>query len=92
MIYELDFSEQSLIDLKKHKKIGNVSNLKRITRILEELTETPFEGIKNPEQLKQQFEEVWSRKINKKDRFVYEILHDEITIIVHQSLGHINDK
>ena len=52
MIYELDFSEQSLIDLKKHKKIGYVSNLKRITRILEELTETPFEGTENPEAIK----------------------------------------
>jgi toxin YoeB len=36
--------------------------------------------------------EVWSREINKKDRFVYEIFEDEILVVVVQTKGHYNDE
>ncbi len=36
--------------------------------------------------------EIWSRKFNKKDRFVYEIFEEEQSITIIQSLGHYSDK
>jgi toxin YoeB len=38
--------------LKQHFKAGNASTLKKIEKILIELSETPFTGIGNPEALK----------------------------------------
>lgn len=37
-------------------------------KILEELAESPFEGIGKPEALKYELSGLWSREINKKDR------------------------
>ncbi len=52
--------------LKIHYKSGNQANIKKIARILQELTETPFEGIGKPEPLKHKLTGFWSREINKK--------------------------
>ena len=54
--------------------------------------DNPRFGTGNPEQLKYYDGEVWSRRINKKDRFVYEIYEDEVLVVVIQALGHYQDK
>jgi len=59
---------------------------------LEELKTNPRTGGGKPEQMKHYQGEVWSRKINKKDRFVYEIIKNEKVIFITQVLGHYNDK
>ena len=45
-------------------------------KFLEELKETPYTGAGNPEQLKYDLGGYWSRRINKKDRLVYEIIEE----------------
>ena len=51
---------------------------------------TPFSGKGEPEKLRGDLNGKWSRRINLKDRLVYEI-SDE-TIIVIQCKGHYSDK
>lgn len=54
---------------------------------------SPREGIGQPERLKHfKDKEVWSRKIDKKNRIVYLIKDDELIILVVSMLGHYNDK
>ena len=50
----------------------------------------PFGGLGKPEPLKGKYAGKWSRRINKKERLVYEISNEMITVI--QCKGHYSDK
>lgn len=63
--------------------------LKKINKLLKEIQRTPFSGEGKPEPLKWSPDR-WSRRINGKDRLVYEVVNDNINII--QCKGHYNDK
>ena len=63
--------------------------LKKINKLLKEIQRTPFVGEGKPEPLKWSSES-WSRRINEKDRLVYEVTDDNINII--QCKGHYKDK
>jgi toxin YoeB len=59
----------------------NPKVLSRIIRLIAETTRTPRTGTGKPERLKHLGGEVWSRRITEKDRLVYDIQPDMITII-----------
>jgi toxin YoeB len=53
------------------------------------LENNPTTGIGNPELLKHSFSGLWSRRINKKDRLIYEIFEDlENLFVVISALGY----
>ena len=60
---------------------ANPKVLAKIIRLIAEITRTPRTGAGKPERLKQFGGEVWSRRITEKDRLVYDIQDDMITII-----------
>jgi len=64
--------------------------LKKINKLLKELQRTPFKGDGKPEPLKNKNADVWSRRINKKDRLVYLVYDDSVLIV--QCKGHYDDK
>ncbi|HCT91484.1 MAG TPA: Txe/YoeB family addiction module toxin [Lachnospiraceae bacterium] len=64
--------------------------LKKINRLLKAIQREPFTGEGKPEPLKNGLEGKWSRRINDKDRIVYEI--SEESIIITQCQGHYNDR
>lgn len=64
--------------------------LKRINALLKEIQRSPFEGTGKPEPLKGEYKRAWSRRINEKDRLVYEVMEEAILII--QCKGHYGDK
>ncbi len=64
--------------------------LKKINMLLKEVQRTPFEGNGTPELLKGNLSGKWSRRINEKDRLVYEI--KENAIVIWQCKGHYSDK
>ena len=63
--------------------------LKKINKLLKEIQRTPFKGEGKPEPLKRGLDS-WSRRINEKDRLVYEVKDNNIMVI--QCKGHYNDK
>lgn len=63
--------------------------LKKINKLLKEIQRTPFKGEGKPEPLKRRLDS-WSRRINEKDRLVYEVKDNNIMVI--QCKGHYNDK
>ena len=75
-------------DLLKHKKSGEISSIKKILKILNELQEHPHYGTGNPEELKYELTDYWSRRINKKDRLIYQIQEDIVTVFVVSAMGH----
>ena len=64
--------------------------LKKINELLKEIQRTPFEGRGEPERLRGDLSGKWSRRINHKDRLVYEVTDD--MVIVVQCKGHYDDK
>ena len=73
-------------------KSGRASDIKKIELLFLELSEEPRNGTGKPERLKNFEGEIWSRRINQKDRLVYEIFEDEILVNIIRALGHYEDK
>jgi toxin YoeB len=59
----------------------NPKVLSKIIRLIAETVRAPRSGPGKPERLKHLGGEVWSRRITEKDRLVYDIESDVITII-----------
>lgn len=54
--------------------------LKSINQMIREIQRTPFQGIGKPEPLKFDLSGLWSRRIDRDHRFVYQVKHNEIII------------
>jgi toxin YoeB len=67
-------------DLIFWKKSGNKSIQQRISKLIQSIIETPFEGIGKPEALKYDYSGWWSRRINEEHRLVYHVEDNKITI------------
>ncbi len=48
----------------------------------------PYSGIGKPEPLKHHLSGLWSRRINKEHRLVYEIIETDNVILIHSLKGH----
>jgi len=90
--YLVEITPDAKQDLKAHFKSGNKATIKKIEKILIQLTETPYEGEGKPEELKHEFSGYWSRRINQKDRMVYRVAEDVVTVYIVSAMGHYNDK
>jgi toxin YoeB len=90
--YTLNLSDKAKRDLKAILKSGDQNSIKRIEKIFDEFSETPYEGIGKPELLKYRFAGLWSRRINQKDRLIYKIEENIVTVFVISAKGHFDDK
>ena len=87
--YSIDLKETAKKDLRKIAKSGDKSSIRKIEKILSELSEHPTFGTGDPEKLKYNLTGYWSRRINKKDRIIYEIIEEpENLVVVVSALGH----
>ncbi len=90
--YFVELIERSKKDLQKHHKSGNKATIKKIEIILKELSIHPYEGIGKPEQLKGDLSGFWSRRLNKKDRIIYKVEEDIVTVYIISAMGHYENK
>jgi len=86
---KITFSEDAW-DEYLYWQMQDKKTLRKINELLKEIQRTPFSGKGEPEGLRGNLSGKWSRRINQKDRLVYEITNDMIIII--QCKGHYNDK
>jgi toxin YoeB len=63
------------------KKSGNIQIQKRISMLLEEISNHPFEGVGKLEELKYALNGYWSRRIDSGHRIIYTLINDKIYII-----------
>ncbi len=85
-------TKKASADIARHKKSGNRNTERNIKEILEELKVHPSTGIGRPEQLKHNLQGFWSRRINQKDRMIYSISENTVTVEVISAMGHYADK
>lgn len=89
--YFVNITSGAKEDLKKIYKSGNKVTIKKVEKIFKELSLNPRQGSGNPEQLKFT-NNIWSRRLDKKNRLRYIINDDIVTVFVLAALGHYNDK
>ena len=87
--YFVDITEKAENDILKIYKSGSRSDINKLNKILVDLSTHPKIGAGNPEQLKHNLSGYWSRRINKKDRLIYQIIEEPNNLVVVVSaLGH----
>lgn len=87
--FRIKVEEAARKDFEKIYKSGDKSSIKKLEKMVLELSNHPSSGIGNPEQLKHHLSGYWSRRINKKDRLVYQIIEEpENLVVVISALGH----
>lgn len=91
-MYTLDITTQAKKDIAYLKKNGGKTVTNKIERLLVELIEHPKTGTGQVEQLKGNRQGQWSRRIDKKNRLVYSIDDEIVTVEVISAKGHYGDK
>lgn len=79
-------------DIAKIKRSGDQASGKKIIQILDELMHHPYTGVGQPEALKYELSGYWSRRINQKDRLVYKVEEEIVTVTFVSAMGHYGDK
>ena len=64
-----------------HWEHSNPKIVQKINAIFESILANPEKGIGTPEKLKYELVGSWSRRINRKDRVVYDITNDSVIIL-----------
>lgn len=90
--YTIIFSQNAQEDLVKISKKGDKSQKAKIERLIGELSLHPTTGSGKPEQLQGKLSGLWSRRINGKDRLVYEIRDEVVEVHILSCLSHYGDK
>lgn len=90
--YQVVLKPTAIAHLKEHKLAGNKSTLDKIQKIIFELEDHPYTGSGKPEQLKHELKGFWSRRINQKDRMIYQVEEHQVTVIILTAKGHYFDK
>jgi len=88
MRYHVIIQSQADSDIRKIVKSAGKSEKIKLSKILNELELHPTTGTGKPEQLRYELSGCWSRRINRKDRLIYEINEEEATVSVLSALGH----
>ena len=70
--YKLRLSDEAMKSYEFFKK-KDKKTFDRIISLLKNMQENPFSGIGKPEPLKYELSGFWSRRIDKKNRIIYEI-------------------
>ncbi len=85
---EIVLSEQAQKHIEYWKKTKNLKIEQRIIELKNAIILNPYQGIGNPEPLKHHLSGKWSRKIDKVNRFVYNIENEKLYI--YSLKGHYN--
>ncbi len=87
--YTITPTAEYLSDIKKLTKKRNFKLLRKIDAFIDEIEIEPRKGIGKVERLKHYGDrEIYSRRIDREHRLVYEILEDNTIVILMTAFGH----
>ncbi len=90
--YRVIVSDIAKKDLLRIQKSGDKPSIRKVEQMISELYEHPETGTGKPERLKFDLTGYWSRRINRKDRLIYSIEDEIITVTVVSAIGHYDDR
>jgi len=85
---EIDLTDDARKDLYFHKRSGNKGIMKKVELLLFAISENPYEGIGQIEQLKHELVGKWSRRINSEHRIIYSVDVENQLVTIHSMYGH----
>ena len=91
-MYTLHITVQAKKDIAFLKKNAGKAVTNKIEKLLLELIEHPRTGTGQTEQLRGERQGQWSRRIDKKNRLIYTINEEVVTVVVISARGHYDDK
>ena len=83
---EIVLSETAIKHIEFWEKTKNNAIQNRISKLKEAIVKDPYKGIGNPEPLKHHLTGKWSRRIDKMNRFVYNV--ENKTLYIYSLKGH----
>ncbi len=86
--YQIIVKQTARNDLDAIHKSGDKASIKRVENIFHELEQHPEKGTGRPEKLRYELTGCWSRRINKKDRLIYEINETKALVLILSAAGH----
>ena len=87
-MYRIKVLPQADKDIRSYQKAGNKIAITKIRIIFKQLEKHPTTGAGQPEQLKYELSGYWSRRIDKKNRIIYRIDEEIVTVLVVSAVGH----
>jgi toxin YoeB len=91
-MYTLHITDQAKEDIAFLKKNGGKAVTDKIEKLLIELMKHPCTGSGHVEPLGGNRQGEWSRRIDKKNRLIYTIEDEIVTVEVISATGHYDDK
>jgi len=85
---EIIYSEEAQKDIEYWKKSGDKSIQSKIQQLLYAIQQDPFTGIGKPEALKHNLSGLWSRRISREHRLIYQMLENKQIIKIHSLKGY----
>jgi toxin YoeB len=83
---EIVYTDKAIDDVIYWKKKRNDKIQNRISELVDAIEIDSFIGIGKPEPLKYQLSGKWSRRIDKANRIIYEVMEE--LIVIHSLRGH----
>jgi len=78
---EIAYTQQAKADIQYWKDLNKVSILNKITKLIQSIEVSPFSGIGKPELLKYKGNGLWSRRINKEHRIIYQVFDAYVLVL-----------
>ncbi len=89
--YMVILTPEAKDELRIWEKTGDKFILRKIEKVLFELSEHQTTGTGKAGRLRGDFSGYWSRRVNKKDRIIYKIIDSVVTVQFHSHRGHYRD-
>ena len=90
-MYTVTITQEANTDLARLKK-NEPQAYKKAVQLIEELYTNPTTGLGKPEILKYGYNGLYSRRITKKNRLIYRVDNNSITVLIISAYGHYSDK
>jgi toxin YoeB len=89
--YSVKVTEEARKHLRQIYRSGNKALIRKIEQLFVELSEHPYTGTGQPEQMRY-IQGMWSRRLDKKNRLRYTVAEEIVTVYVVSALGHYDDR
>lgn len=87
-MYKIRFTETADEDVRYWKQSGQKIAMAKIQRLLVDMQQHPLTGLGKPEALRFDLSGKYSRRIDTKNRLVYDVDESSMIITVHSLRGH----